>query len=195
MKLFDLWETEEIKVEDPGLRRYITLDGKLVPKSKGREREKFGKGKENIVERLINKMQVPGHRGKKHRVITRSTGKFSGRANNVISALKIIEKQTKQNPISILVKALENAAFMDETTTIEYGGARYLQAVDTSPLRRLNIALRNIVHGAYEKAFRKKSKISQALAAEIIAAYENDNSKSFAISKKIEMERQADAAR
>lgn len=195
MKIFNIWETSEVKIEDPGLRRYVTLDGKLVPKSKGREREKFGKGKINIVERLINKMQVPGHRGKKHRVITKSTGKFSGRAKNVIDALKIIEKQTKQNPIAVLVKALENTAFTDETTTIEYGGARYLQAVDTSPLRRLNLALRNLVHGSYDKAFRKKTSIAQALAIEIIAAYENDNTKSFAISKKIEMQRQADAAR
>lgn len=195
MKIFNLWETGEVKVEDPGLRRYIALDGKLVPKIHGRGGERFSKAKVNIIERLINKLQVPGHRGKKHKIITKSTGKFNTRAKNVIDALKIIEKQTKQNPIAVFVKAIENASFMDETTTIEYGGARYLQATDTSPMRRVNTTLRNIVHGAYDKSFRKKASIAQALAAEIIAAYQKDTTKSFAVSKRIEMERQADAAR
>lgn len=195
MKIFDIWDTTDVKVEDPGLRRYIVLDARLIPKSRGRERERFAKSRVNIIERLINKLQVPGHRGKRHRIQTKSTGKFDSRAKNVINTLKIIEKQTKQNPIAILVKAIENAAYAGETTTIEYGGARYLQAVDTSPLRRLNTVLRNLVHGAYDKAFKKKTNIAQALASEILAAYENDKSKSFALSKKIEMERQADAAR
>ncbi|OYT41154.1 30S ribosomal protein S7 [Candidatus Pacearchaeota archaeon ex4484_26] len=195
MKIFDIWDTQEVKVEDPGLKRYIVLNSRLVPKSRGRERERFAKAKVNLIERLINKLQVPGHRGKKHKIQTKSTGKFDTRAKNVINAFKIIEKKTKQNPIAILVKAIENAAYTDETTTIEYGGARYLQAVDTSPLRRLNTCLRNLVHGAYDKAFKKKINISQALATEILAAYEKDKSKSFALAKKIEMERQADAAR
>ena len=154
MKIFDLWETSEVKIDDPGLRRYIALDGKLIPKSKGREQERFSKARVNIVERIINKLQVPGHRGKKHRIMTKSTGKFTTRAKNVIDALKLIEKQTNQNPISVLVKAVEHAAFRDETTTIEYGGARYLQAVDTSPMRRVNASLRHLVHGAYDKSFK-----------------------------------------
>lgn len=195
MKIFDLWDTQDIKVEDPGLKRYISVEPRLMPKSRGREGDRFGKSKVNIVERLINRLQVPGHRGKKHKIQTNSTGKFYARAKNVIEAFKIIEKQTKQNPIAVLVKAIENASYTDETTTIEYGGARYLQAVDTSPTRRLNTVLKNITHGAYDKAFKKKTSIAQALANEILAAYEKDKSKSFAVSKKIEMERQADAAR
>jgi small subunit ribosomal protein S7 len=98
------------------------------------------------------------------------------------------------NPIQVLVKAVENAAPRDEVTSIEYGGARYPQAVDCAPNRRLNIALRNIVHGAYDKAFRKKKSIGQALAEEIIATC-NKDAGSHALSKKNEMEKQADAAR
>lgn len=195
MKIFDLWDVNDVRVEDLGLKRYINLDIKLVPKSRGRSRERFGKGKVHVIERLINKLQVPGHRGKKHKIQTKSTGKFESRAKDVIEAFKIIEKKTKQNPISVFIKAIENAAFRDETTTIEYGGARYLQAVDSSPLRRLNSALRHIVHGAYDKAFRKNVSLAEALASEILGAYENDKNKSFAIARKLEMERQADAAR
>jgi len=195
MKIFDLYNLNEVKVEDPGLKRYINLDQKLVIKSQGRARERFGKAKVNIIERLINLLCVPGHRGKKHRIITHhATGKFSKAAKIVIEAFNIIEKETKQNPVAVFIKAIENSAPRDEITVIEYGGARYPQACDISPLRRLNLALRHLVHGAYDKAFNKKKTIAQALATEIIAAYQSSN-ESFAITKKTELEKQADAAR
>ncbi|MEM2089756.1 MAG: 30S ribosomal protein S7 [Candidatus Pacearchaeota archaeon] len=194
MKIFNLYSTENVKVEDPGLRPYINLDAKLLPKSHGRERERFGKAKVHIVERLINKIAVPGHRGKKHKIITRVSGKYTQHAKTVLETFKIIEQQTKQNPIQVLVKAIENAAPHDEITTIEYGGARYPQAVDCSPQRRLDLALRHFVHGAFDRSFSKKIKFSEALAQEIIAAFQHSN-ESFAIKKKIEMEKQADSAR
>ncbi len=195
MKIFDIFSVENVKVEDVGLKRYINLNAKIMPKSKGREREKFCKAKVSVVEKLINELTVPGHRGKKHRIITKwATGKFEQMAKIVIEAFKRIEKQTNQNPIAVLVKAIENAAPREEVTTIEYGGARYPQAVDTSPSRRLSLALRNLVHGAYDKAFNKKKSITEALANEIIIAY-NASNESFAIAKRIEAEKQADAAR
>ena len=54
MKIFDLYETKEVKVEDMGLKRVINLDEKLVLKTHGRNVGKFGKAKVNIVERIIN---------------------------------------------------------------------------------------------------------------------------------------------
>lgn len=194
MKLFDLYDVSEVKVEDPGLRRYINLDARLLVKSHGRHREKFGKSKVNVVERLINILAVPGHRGKKHKIITRVAGKYSREANVVIKTFKIIEEKTKSNPVQVLVKAIENASPRDEITTIEYGGARYPQAVDISPLRRINLALKNIVHGAHDKAFGTKKNIWETLANEIILASQRSN-ESFAVTKKIEMEKQADSAR
>lgn len=194
MKIFGLYDISEVKVEDPGLKRYINLDVRLLPKARGKSREKFGKGKVNIVERLINVLATPGHRGKKHKIITRVSGKYSQEAKVVLETFKIIEEKTKENPIQVLVRAIENAAPRDEITTIEYGGARYPQAVDISPLRRVNLALHNIVHGAHDKAFNSKKKIYETLANEIILASQNSN-ESFAITKKIEMEKQADSAR
>ena len=52
-----------------------------------------------------------------------------------------------------------------------------------------------MVQGAYAKSFNTKKKIYDALADEIIAAYNVDQQKSNAISKKLELERQADASR
>lgn len=195
MKIFDLYSTGEVKVEDPALKRYLNLDEKLVLKTHGRTKEKFSKAKVNIVERLANLIGVPGHRGKKHKIITgRASGKYEKNMKIILSAFKIIEEKTKQNPIQILVKAIENSSPRDEITVIEYGGARYPQAVDMSPSRRLSVSLRNMVHGAYDKSFNKKTKIQEALANEIILASQK-SMESFAMQKKNESEKQADSAR
>jgi len=194
-KIFDLYETDKIVVNDVGLKSVINLAPKLVLKSHGRNVQKFGQIKTNIVERLINRIGVAGHRGKKHRIIFgTSTGKYSKNAKIVLGAFDLIEKKTRKNPVEVFIRAIENSAPRDEVTIIEYGGARYPQAVDVSPLRRVNVALRHIVHGASEKAFNKKKNIMQGLADEIILAAEG-NQESFAIKKRIESEKQADSAR
>jgi small subunit ribosomal protein S7 len=194
-KIFDLYETKDVVVNDIGLKRVINLNPKLILKSHGRNIQKFGQTKTNIVERLINKISVAGHRGKKHRIILgTSTGKYSRNAKIILEAFKLIEKKTGKNPVEVLVRAIENSAPRDEITIIEYGGARYPQAVDVSPLRRVNVALRLLTHGASDKAFNKKKNLAQGLADEITLAAEG-NQDSFAIKKRIESEKQADSAR
>ena len=194
-RVFDLYDISEIKVEDPGLRPVINLEPKLILKSYGRNVQKFGQTKVNIMERLMNRVAVAGHRGKKHKIILgRATGKYSKNMKIVLEAFKIIEKKTQKNPVEVLIRAIENSAPRDEVTIIEYGGARYPQAVDVSPLRRVNLALKHLVHGASDKAFNKKKNISQGLAEEIMLASEK-NGESFAMRKKNEAEKQADSAR
>src|SRR3989338_7002548 len=193
MKIFNLYDISAVKVDDPGLKRYINLDAKLILKSHGRARERFSKAKVNVVERLANLVAVPGHRGKKHKLIkSDASGKYSKNVKIVLKAFKLLEKNG--NPVQIFVKAIENSCPRDEITVIEYGGARYPQAVDISPLRRLGLALRNIVHGASDKAFNKKKSIAEALASEILLASQN-SPESFAVQKRYETEKQADAAR
>jgi len=194
-KIFDLYDLSEITVKDPGLKSAINLEPKLILKSQGRNVQKFGQLKTNIVERLMNRIGVAGHRGKKHKIEKgNSTGKYSKNMKIVLDAFKIIEEKTKKNPVQVLVTAIENVAPRDEITVIEYGGARYPQAVDVSPLRRVNLAIKHLLHGASDKAFNKKKNITQALAEEIILASE-ENGESLAIRKKKESEAQADSAR
>ncbi len=194
-KIFDLYETDNIEVRDPGLKNVINLQPKLILKSQGRNVQKFGQVKVNLVERLINRIGVAGHRGKKHKVIlSNATGKYSKNAKIILEALRIMQEKTGKNPVEVLVRAIENSAPRDEVTIIEYGGARYPQAVDVSPLRRVNMALKHLVHGASEKAFNKKKNIAQGLADEIMLAAEIKG-ESFAIRKKNEAEKQADSAR
>lgn len=194
-KIFGKYDMKDIVVKDLGLKRTINLKPKLMLKSHGRNVQKFGQTKINLVERFINRIAVAGHRGKKHRIILgRSTGKFDKNARIVLRAFDMVEKRTGKNPVEVFVKAVENAAPKDEVTMIEYGGAKYPQAVDVSPLRRVNLALRWIAHGASDKAFNKKKTISQAIAEEIILA-SDENQESFAVKKRIDSEKQADSAR
>ena len=143
----------------------------------------------------MNKLMVSGHKSKKHYVSSgRNTGKSLSVYKLVEDALTIIEKKLKMNPVEVLVKAVENAAPREEIITIEYGGARYPKAVEASPQRRVDLALRYIAQGAYHKSFDKKTDSVSNLVEEIIAAY-NLSSSSNAISKKNDMERQADSSR
>ncbi|MGC9309424.1 MAG: 30S ribosomal protein S7 [Candidatus Nanoarchaeia archaeon] len=195
MKIFDKYDVEGVEVQDAGLKRVVNLQPKLMLKSHGRIKFDPSKKNVNVIERLVNLLQVPGSRGKKHKIITSwITGKFSKNVKIVMKAFDIIQEKTGKNPVEVFIQALENAAPRDGVTTIEYGGARYPQAVDISPRRRLNLALRWIVHGSYDKAFRKKDTIVNGLAKEIMLAADNSG-ESFAVQKRNDSEKQADAAR
>jgi small subunit ribosomal protein S7 len=196
IRAFGRWSTEGIKVGDVGLVNYISLNPKIVPKTGARYAgNRFHKSKIFIIERLINKLMIPGHKSKKHfKTSYHMTGKASNAYQIVEKTLRVIEQQTKENPIKIFVAALENASQREEIITIEYGGARYPKAVECSPQRRVDLALRNMTQGAFHKSFNSKKQIENCLAEEIIAAY-NLNQASNAIAKKLEVERQADASR
>ena len=93
MKFFNLWDTAEIKITDPGLKPYITLKPVLVPKTGGKNiKHKFHKSRTTIVERLINKLMNAGHRGKRHRITSyHQTGKGNKAYKIVLKTFKIIQ--------------------------------------------------------------------------------------------------------
>ncbi len=194
LKFLGRWKYE-IDVEDETLRRVMNLRPYILPRTAGRfQKKKFGRINIPIIERLIGKLMTPGHLGKKHKFTSyRATGKYYKNLLIVVKAFEIIEKELKENPIRVLTKAIENAAPREEITTIEMGGARYPKAVDISPLRRVDLAIRHIVIGAYHKS-RNKSDMASALAKEIILAYKN-SVESFAIQKKLELEKLASSSR
>ncbi|MBT4538716.1 30S ribosomal protein S7 [Candidatus Woesearchaeota archaeon] len=196
LKFFNRWSAAGIAVADPGLVRYITLEPRIIPKTGARYAgNRFHKSNVSVVERLVTKMMNSGHKAKKHFMSSgHNTGKKTLILKVVEKALERAETQLKQNPIAILVKAVENAAPREEVIAIEYGGARYPKAVEVAPQRRVDLALRHMTQGAYQKSFNKKTKIEQALAAEIIAAYQSSG-KSAAIAKKKDLERQASSSK
>ncbi len=194
-KLFDIYDVSEVSVRDNALKPYMNFAPKLLLKSHGRDLASFEGARVNIIERLVGRIGVPGHVGKKHRIITSwSSGKYNRNMKTMMQVLEIIQKKTNKNPIQVVVSAVENGSPRDEITVIEHAGARYPQAVDVSPVRRINLAVRWIVQGAYQKCFGKKKKMCDSLANEIILASEG-NMESYAATKKNEAEKQADAAR
>lgn len=194
--IFNKWPSTGITVTDAGLERYITTTPILVPKTGARYAgQKFYKSKITIVERLINRVMVPGHKAKKHKITSGVvTGKAQTAYNIVFDAFTLIERKTKKNPVEVLVKAIENAAAREEIITIEYGGARYPKAVESSPQRRIDQVLKLMTQTAFQKSFKTKKSTAAALAEEISNAY-FASPNSFVISKKLELERQADASR
>ncbi len=196
IKIFNKWDTD-VEVKDPGLKNYIVLKPCLVPRSShGRHsKKKFYKSDINIVERLMNHLFVSGHRGRKHKLSSRSfTGKSITAYNIIKECFEIIEKKTKKNPIEVLIRAIENAALREEVSSYQMGSIIARKAVITAPQRRIDIVLRLFAQGAYKKSFKSKKSISETLADEIISA--NNNSKeSTAISEKERLEREAEGAR
>lgn len=191
--LFNKWDLSEVKVSDPGLKSVISLRPAVIPHSFGRhEHSKFGKSQVNIVERLANSLM---HFGRKY---AKNTGRMGGkkhRAINIVkTAFEIIHLRTGQNPVQLLVKAIENAAPNEDTTRISYGGVVYHVSVDVSPQRRVDLALRFISEGVREAAFSSPRGVEEVLAEELILAANNDQN-SFAIKKKTEQERIALASR
>jgi len=185
IKLFGKWSFEGIEVVDPGLKRYISLKPVYVPHSMGRhEHGKFRKAEVNIVERLINNLMRPGS----------SAGKKTRAMNVVRNAFEIINLHTEKNPVQILVKAVENSAPCEDTTRISYGGVVYHMAVDVSPQRRVDMALRLLSEGARKVAFGNPRSLEECLAEELILAA-NKDVKSYGVQKRNEIERVARASR
>jgi len=185
VELFGKWTFKDVEVHDAGLKRYIDLKPVYVPHSGGRhEHHRFGKSTVNIVERLIGNLMQPGKNGGK-----------KARAMSIVSnAFEIIHLKTEKNPIQVLVNAIENSAPCEDTTRVRYGGVTAHLSVDIAPQRRLDLALRFLAEGARRAAFNNQKSIDECLAEEIIMAAARDG-KSYAISKRDEIERVALSSR
>lgn len=184
-KLFGAWSFEGITVRDIGLERYLNLEPIYIPHSSGRhEARRFRKSDMNIVERLINSLMRPGS----------SSGEKSRITSVVRNAFVIINIKTGRNPIEILVRAVENAAPNEDTTRIGYGGVVYRLAVDISPQRRIDRALRFIVQGIKDVTFSNRRTLEEILAEQLVGAANNDGN-AFAIRRKLEVERIAFSSR
>ena len=181
--LFGKWDLSEVSITDTTLEKYINLDAFQVPHTGGRHSKKrFGKGNLTVIERFINNLM----RSEKY------TGKKAQAYNVLKNSFETIHSKKKENPAQIMVQALENSAPRAAVVSLRYGGIRVYSGVDVSPTRRVDIAIRNLCIGALESAKKQRS-IEKSLARELMLASEV-NPDSYAISKKEETERQAEAA-
>ena len=183
--LFNKWDVSEVKVNDPGLVRYVNLSALIIPHSCGKfSRQEFNKANMPIVERLINKlMQTENNTGKKQLAI-----------RIVRDAFELINKKTKRNPVEVLVEAIANTGPREETVRLKYGGINVPKSVDTAPMRRVDSAIGFIAEATLKASSSSKKSASMILADELIAASKGD-AKCFSVGKKEARERIAKSAR
>ncbi|OAX78325.1 40S ribosomal protein S5 [Emergomyces africanus] len=175
IKLFNKWSYEDIEVRDMSLTDYIQIRQPVyISHSAGRFAVKrFRKAQCPIIERLTNSLMMNG----------RNNGKKLMAVRIVAHTFEIIHIMTDQNPIQVAVDAINCSA-----------GTVRRQAVDVSPLRRVNQAIALLTIGAREAAFRNVKSIAECLAEELINAAKG-SSNSYAIKKKDELERVAKSNR
>ena len=196
-KVFDRWESKA-NINDTSLTNYINLEPRYTMHSQGRQSKKaFTKSKTHIVERLINTLMRSGTNGKLSGKVIRGRagcGKKEKMARVCEDAFELIERRTKQNPIQTVIDAIQNAAPREETTRMRMGGIVNHIAVDISPQRRVDFAIRNIGKAVVMRSFDTKKTAARALSEELLLAANNDP-QSHAIAKKIEIERVAMSSR
>ncbi|OIB57810.1 30S ribosomal protein S7 [Natrialba sp. SSL1] len=182
-QLFGTWEIDEIAYEDPSTERYISVTP--VAHTAGRHASKqFQKSQISIVERFINRlMQTEDNTGKKQQTL-----------NFVREAFELIHERTEENPIQILVTAVENAAPREETVRLKYGGISVPKAVDVAPQRRVDQALKFLAEGVHNDSFKSSTSVPEAIASQLTGAA-NYDVQTYAVSQKEEKERVAAAAR
>ena len=100
----------------------------------------------------------------------RNNGKKLLAVRIVKHAFDIIYLLTDQNPLQVTVDAIVNCGPREDSTRIGSAGTVRRQAVDVSPLRRVNQAIALLTIGAREAAFRNVKTVAECLAEELINA-------------------------
>ena len=127
-----------------------------------------------IVAKFINNLMKKGKKSLAEKIFYQSIEK--------------IKKQSKvDDGIAIFKKAIDNVAPMLEVKSKRIGGATYQVPIEISEGRRMALAMRWII--SYSKS-RKGQTMADRLAAELLAAANNDGS---AVKKKEDTHRMAEA--
>ena len=182
-KLFGKWDYNGLQVTDGTLSDFISITQTRVktflPHTAGRwQKKRFRKALCPIIERLVNSLMMHG----------RNTGKKLMAVRIVKHALEIVHLLAGVNPIQVIIDAVSKTGPREDSTRIGTGGVARRQAVDVSPLRRVNQGIYLICCGAREAAFRSCKTIAECLADELINASKG-SANSYAIKKKDEVER------
>jgi small subunit ribosomal protein S7 len=126
-----------------------------------------------LVSRFINSLLK---KGKKHT----ARGILYG-------AFELIEEKTKNKPLDVFKKAVNNASPMIEVRARRVGGATYQVPTEVRPERRTALAIRWLISYAKE---RSDTSMAQKLASELMAAATGEGG---AIKKKDDVHRMAEA--
>jgi small subunit ribosomal protein S7 len=135
---------------------------------------KDGKYQSALVSRLVNTVMLCGKKSTAQGIVY---GAFE----------RLSEKNPASNPVEILQRAVDNAKPRIETKARRVGGATYQVPMEVTNDRQMSLALRWIVDFADA---RKGAPMSDALAAEIMEAYQGQGN---AIRKRDDVHKMAQA--
>ncbi|MBX3025359.1 30S ribosomal protein S7 [bacterium] len=128
---------------------------------------------DRLVTKFVNAMMFGGKKSTAERI-------FYG-------ALDIVAQRTKEDPLVIFRRSLDNVKPSVEVRSRRVGGATYQVPVEVRPVRRMSLGMRWLVSFARG---RSEKSMADRLAGEIIDAA---NSRGAAIKKKEDTHRMADA--
>jgi small subunit ribosomal protein S7 len=114
-------------------------------------------------------------------------GKKRVAENVVYGSMEIMKDKTKEDPVVVLKKAVENAKPIIEVKSRRVGGATYQVPVEIRPDRRLSLSIRWLVDFARN---RGEKTMVQKLSAELIDAF---NNRGTTIKKKEDTHKMAEA--
>ena len=126
-----------------------------------------------LVARFINRINFEGKKSMAESIIE--------------EAFQMIKDKTKEDPLGVFNRAIENAKPLVEVKPRRVGGATYQVPVQVRPERGTALAMRWVIQYAREKSGKP---FSDRLAEEILAASRKEGS---AIKKREDTHRMADA--
>ena len=129
--------------------------------------------KNDIVSQLINKLLMMGKKGISEQI--------------VYGSLRILKDKTKEDPLGILDKCLDNVRPVLEVKSRRVGGATYQVPVEVTPDRANALALRWIIGFARK---RREKTMADRLAGEILDGASNTGN---SIKKKEDLHKMAEA--
>lgn len=126
-----------------------------------------------LVSRLINIINFSGKKSMAERIVE--------------EAFTMIKEKTKEDPLVVFNRAMDNAKPLVEVKPRRVGGATYQVPIQVRPERGTALAMRWVIHFAREKSGKP---LAERLAEEILSASRKEGS---AIKKREDTHRMADA--
>lgn len=128
-----------------------------------------------LLARMINRMNFQGKKIVGERI--------------VYAALEIIKEKTKEEPLAVFTKAIENVRPLLEVKARRVGGANYQVPIEVRPARSATLAMRWILGAARD---RKGRPMAEHLAEELLLAFKKEGA---AFKKREDTHRMAEANR
>jgi small subunit ribosomal protein S7 len=119
-------------------------------------------------------------------------GKKSVVQKEIYNAFKLIEKNTKKDPLPVFLKALESIKPIMEVRPRRIGGAAYQVPVPVKGRRQESLSIRWLIEAARSRPNTEYHTFADKLSAEITDAAKGEG---MAMKKKQDMEKMAEANR